>query len=290
MIAADVMANEKNVPKAYRNLGKLVLALKTAGHDVVKMAEGASATAQGRLDFLRAFTFAEEFVNNGAPTYVLSHSIAAALTATKAPALPFAHCPFSAFLIEIPSEFLPLAGHTRPKVWVSVLAVDAMRAVAVHVDGCGSEVNLTAVMPDGIGGDAWFREEGLGNLASPQDKTIVFEMRLAMRLASNTVAFVTAYRESVKRRVGTPSDVRLLDVACPREVCVDRAFRDQVISLVGARTIPRARGVLAHLVRGHWRHNGEKLLWIAPYARGDEKIGKIVVRVERIETSSREQR
>lgn len=204
--------------------------------------------------------------------------------------LPFAHCPFSAFLIELPSEFLPLSGHTRPKCWISVLAVDAMRAVAVHTDSCGSEINLTAVRPEAIGGDEWFREEGLGSLAAGQDKTLLFEMRLAMRLASNTVAFVTTHRESVKKREGTPIDVRLLDVSCPREVCVDRSFRDQVISLVAARSIPRARGVLAHLVRGHWRRSGEGLIWIAPYRRGDENIGKIVERIERIETTTQERR
>jgi len=113
-------------------------------------------------------------------------------------------------------------------------------------------------------------------------------MQLAARLAANVVAFVTAYKENVTSRAGSsvcrPSDLRWLDVSCPQEVRVDRFFRERVKELIASRTIPRARGVLAHLVRGHWRCKPElkEQIWIAPYQREDEKIGRVVERIERL--------
>lgn len=296
MSPEDVLTDEPHVPKAYRFLGKLMQLSRRSAAQIDK--EMSLEDPVRRLDFLRYHSFAEEFVRNGAPTFVLSHSIAAALTATKAPKFSFARCPFSAFLVEVPSEFLPLAGGTwtdgttsetivvtpRPKRWISVLVTNALRAIAIHVKGAADYAHFHVLDPDAENFDEFYDEANLKKFVSTEIKTStdLFEMQLAIRIASNTTAFVTTHRESVKQRVGTPSDVRLLDVECPREVCVDRAFRDQVIALVGARTIPRARGVLAHLVRGHWRSSGDDLIWIAPYRRGDENIGKIVERVEHL--------
>lgn len=291
MNPADILTEELHVPKAYRFLGNL---MKHAGKTAAQVdAEHPDEDPIRRLDFLRYHSFAEAFVLNGAPTFVLTHSIAAALTATRAPKFSFARCPFSAFLVEVPSEFLPLAGGIasdgttvvappRPKRWISVLVADTLRAIAIHVKGAADYAHFHVLDPDAENFDEFYDEEKLKKFVSSEIKNSadLFEMRLAIRIASNTVAFVTTHRESVKRRVGTPSDIRLLDVDCPREVCVDRAFRDQVIALVGARNVPRARGVLAHLVRGHWRSSQDDLIWIAPYRRGDENIGKIVERVE----------
>lgn len=276
---ADVFSEAPHVPKAYRFMGELMRRYEKTPFELAQAAN--VKDEDHRVDFFRYHSFAEQFVDNGCPTFVLSHSIAAALTATRAPQFSFARCPFSAFLIEVPSEFLPLeSAPSRPKRWVSVLVTDLLRAVSIHVKGCGSYAHFQVFDPDAEYFDEFYREDRLNNFADA--KADLFEMRLAIRIASNAVAFITTHKESVTRRVGTPSDVRLLDVACPREVCVDRAFRDQVISLLSARTVPRARGVLAHLVRGHWRRGGDDLLWIAPYRRGDENIGRIAERIERL--------
>ncbi len=271
----EVFANEPHVPMAYRFMGSLMQRSGVNAERVVN--EAVFDDEQRRWDFFQYHKFAEEFVRNGSPTFVLSHSIAAALTATRAPKLMFSECPYSAFLIEVPSEFLPLPGEPaqRPKRWVSVLVTETMRAVSIHVKGCGAHAQFQARDPEKSRAiDDLVREEAAANAD-------LFHMRLAIRIASNTIAFVTTYKESVKKRLGMPSDVRLLDVSCPQEVCVDREFRDRVIALVSAKTIPRARGVLAHLVRGHWRGDKERI-WIAPYRRGDGNIGRVVERTTRL--------
>jgi len=279
----EVFTNEPNVPKAYRFMGTLMRRAHRTAESIVSAPS--ASDAQSKWDLFQYHKFAEEFVGNGAPTFVLSHSIAAALTATRAPKLMFSECPYSAFLVEVPSEFLPLPDvfSPRPKCWVSVLATSTLRAVSIHTKGCAAFAQFQARDPERSRSfDDLVREDGLRNFAVP--KADLFHMLLAIRIASNTAAFVTTHKESVQRLAGTPSDVRLLDVSCPREVHVDRAFRDRVIALVGAKTIPRARGVLAHLVRGHWRRtsNSDGLIWIAPYSRGDENIGRVVERTERL--------
>lgn len=291
MIPPPPWTMNPNVPAACFELGRIVQAAKSVGKTVVDLAEEVAKDDRSRFQWFRYFLFADEFVSNGAPTFVLSHSIAAALSATRAPQMAFSHCPYSAFLIEVPSEFLPMEGFVpQAKRWISVLMTDFLRAIAIHTKGATSEIHLQGIYPEGADVEIqWlFREEGFGKNATEAAKPLLFEMRLASRLAANVIAFVTAYKDNVSLRTGTPSskpsDVRWLDVGCPREVRVDRSFRDHVKTLIASRTIPRARGVLAHLVRGHWRSvtGKEQLIWIAPYQRGDAHIGRVVERIERL--------
>ncbi len=291
MIPPQTWHTNPNVPAACFELGRIVQAAKTVGKTVIDLAEEVAKDDHARFQFFRYFSFAEAFVSHGAPTFVLSHSIAAALTATRAPQAAFAHCPYSAFLIEVPSEFLPLDGTDQSvKRWISVLMTEDLRAVAIHTKGAASRIHLQGILTDGSDSEInrLFREEGLGKLSSNDAKSLLFEMKLAVRLAANVITYVTAYKESVAHRAGplsgSSSDVRWLDVGCPREVRVDRAFRDHVKALIASRTIPRSRGVLTHLVRGHWRRKPavEEQLWIAPYQRGDENIGRVVLRIERL--------
>lgn len=274
---------QTNVPKAYRALAELV-----GDRSPSEYAARCKGDLERQVVYYRYATMAKEFAAASAPTYVLSHSIAAALTATRSPVIPFAHCPYPAFFIEVPSEFLPLPSHRdvvpgAVKHWISVLATDELRVVALHARGFGSILDLTA----GINSFAEpIREEWLlGHAAAIHQ--VLFEMRLGIRLASNVIAYVTSHRNNVverTRRSDLGSDVRLLDVNAPCEVVIDREFRDRVRQLVAARTIPRARGVLVHLVRGHWRSvpGTESLIWIAPYRRGDDNIGRVVERTERL--------
>jgi hypothetical protein len=288
MIPPQPWTHNPNVPAACFELGRIVQAAKSDGKTAVDLAEEVANDDRSRFSWFRYFHFADEFVSNGAPTFVLSHSIAAALSATRAPQRAFSHCPYSAFLIEVPSEFLPLEGYgSGTKRWISVLMTEFIRAVAIHVKGATSVVHLQGIYPEGADVDVqWLFREGELKNVTPEAMPLAFEMRLALRLAANVITFVTAYRENVTLRSGScsPSSVRWLDVGCPREVRVDRAFRDHVKALVASRTIPRARGVLAHLVRGHWRSRPvqKELIWIAPYQRGDANIGQVVERTERL--------
>lgn len=275
---------QANVPKAYRSLADTVL---DSGMSPAACAEQASDDLRDQLAYYRYFTLAQEFAQAGAPSYVLSHSIAAALTATRSPVISFARCPYPAFFVEVPSEFLPLPDHPNrtdfPKRWISVVSTPSFRAISLHARGFHSVAYLQAqndLSP--IGEDEIRKFSGRD---SSRGREIIFEMRLAARLVSNVVAYVTTYRESVaERRRADSSDVRVLDVQAPRDVVIDRDFRRHVRDLVAARTVPRARGVLSHLVRGHWRTSpsSEDLIWIAPYPRGDFNIGRVVERLERL--------
>lgn len=275
---------QTNVPKAYRALAELV-----GNRSPLDYASQCRGDLQRQLNYYRYAALAKEFAAAGAPTYVLSHSIAAALTATRAPAIPFAHCPYPAFFVEVPSEYLPLPSHPdvtsgQRKRWISVLVTDVLRAISFHAQGFGSVLHLE------VGQSAFtvsIEEEGLRDFTtSAVIREMLFEMRVGLRLASNAIAYVTTHQECVVPRAtgSSSSDVRLLDVGVPRDVVIDREFRVHVRDLVAARTIPRARGVLAHLVRGHWRSvpGKEPLIWIAPYRRGDDNIGRVVERTEHL--------
>lgn len=287
----DPAYHQASPPKAYLALANSLTSSGMAVEDVV---EQMSAVLRDQLLYYRYFTLAKEFGEAGAPTYVLSHSIAAALTATRSPVISFARCPYKAFFVEVPSEFLPLPNsptHPRvdfPRRWISVVSTDRLRAISLHAKGITSvayiqsQNSLSPIGEDEISKGAFGAISGYDCV---RDRTIAFEMRLATRLVSNVVAYITTYREHVtERRRGDPSDVRVLDVSAPRDVLIDRAFRDHVRDLVASRTVPRARGVLAHLVRGHWRSVSAKddLIWIAPYRRGDLNIGRVVERTERL--------
>lgn len=281
---------QRNVPKAYRALCETIL---DSGLSPRACAEQLSTELNDQLSYYRYFTLAKEFGAAGGPAFVLSHSIAAALTATCAPAIPFTRLPYPAFFIEVPSEYLPIPDHPNrgrdfPKRWISVVSTPVMRAVSLHTQGFMSVAYVQAQNDLSPIGEEIMREACLGSISGLDPSRVrqaSFEMQLAVRLASNVVAYVTAYRESVTElRRSFPADVQVLDVSAPREVIVDCQFRMHVKDLVAARTIPRARGVLRHLVRGHWRTlpGKEDLLWIAPYRRGDLNIGRIVERIDRL--------
>ena len=283
---------QTNVPKAYR-----ALADTAADSDMTpaECAEQLSDDIRDQLSYYRYFTLAKEFAAAGAPNYVLSHSIAAALTATRSPIISFARCPYPAFFIEVPAEYLPVPDHPNkdktdyPKRWISVVSTPVVRAVSLHSKGIYSIAYIQAQNNVSPIGENTLDAMNFGGISGrdPTDvhKKIAFEMQLALRLASNVVAYVTGYQENVVRRSPSkPGDIRLLDVNSPRDVFIDRDFRLRVRDLVAARTLPRARGVLAHLVRGHWRSvpEDDRLIWIAPYRRGDLNIGRVVERNDRL--------
>lgn len=280
---------QTNVPKAYRALADTVAG---SGMSPAECAHQISDELRDQLSYYRYFTLAKEFAEAGAPSYVLSHSIAAALTATRSPVISFSHCPYPAFFIEVPSEFLPVPDHPNkidhPKRWISVVTTSVMRAVALHAKGIYSIAYIQAQNNLSPIGEDKLNTMDFGGISGTDPEVvrkISFEMRLALRLASNVVAYVTTYQKNVTlRSPSKPDDVRLLDVSAPRDVVIDREFRMHVGELVAARTIPRARGALEHLVRGHWRSvpSKDELIWIAPYRRGDFNIGRVVERNDRL--------
>jgi uncharacterized protein YbgA (DUF1722 family) len=239
----------------------------------------------------------------GRPVYELSQTVAAALTATRAPRMPWSHCPYPAFMIDVPIEYLPVAhirGLNGPRIWIAIATTPNFRYVGlmfIKRDEQGRRVfgEVDYVEARGLfitDDDNVFHENMTREfLYDRYDSKLPLELKLALRLATNVIAYVTTYREcvSLKSKASDSQGTRVLDVNAPKSVVIDREFREHIKQLVAARTVPRARGVLAHLVRGHWKNQlsgsertQRKLIWIAPYRRGDSNIGAVVSRTERL--------
>ena len=113
---------------------------------------------------------------------------------------------------------------------------------------------------------------------------------MGWRLAANTIAFVTAHRECITRRAAiSRSSGSVFHVTEPKGVVISKEFRDAAVELCGDITFAGAKRILSHMVRGHWRNqvcgagrNDRKLIWIQPHMRGDESLGRVVERIERI--------
>jgi hypothetical protein len=239
----------------------------------------------------------------GRPIYELSQTVAAALTATRAPTMPWSHCPYPAFMIDVPIEYLPVAhilGLNGPRIWIAIATTYNFRYVglmSLKRDGQGrrmfGEVDYVEARGFFIADDNVFRENMTRTfLFERHDSKLSPELKLVLRLATNVIAYVTTYREcvSLKSKIsGDRGGTRVLSVNAPKSVVIDQEFREHIKQLVAARTIPRVRGVLDHLVRGHWKNQASgsdrsqrKLIWIAPYRRGDKNIGTVISRTEHI--------
>jgi hypothetical protein len=237
-----------------------------------------------------------KWVQSGMPRIVLGDSMAALLTATRAPgfnALPYMH-----FVIEIPRRFLPVdmdAPDNWP-TWVHVSRFDHGEGVCSMYVEAGSSF-LSERHPRVI---ASFREDDL--LAEDVKATQIKEvgerakyftdadLQRVMRLVGNVSAYVSQYRECVTRRNPVSSVDRVFDVRAPRDIVIDRDFRDRVASLASSRTMAAARQALRHIVRGHWKMqaHGQKLSersmkWIAPYLRGREDLGRVIEKTVRLD-------
>ncbi len=222
----------------------------------------------------------------GCPRFVLSDSMAALLSATRAPALE--RLPFDAIVIEVPRRFAIAPGDSSA-VWISAglpAGSDILRVSAWGNDRTGLQASFRMVDGQPIEEDHVTRRKG--DDTGEQQRGI----RLAVRLLANTVAYVSQHRECViERRRPRSSDIRtfVADVIPPSNVQVSREFRARAAELILSRSFGAARQALAHMVRGHWRnqHVGEKrserrLTWVRPHLRGNELLGRVMSRIERI--------
>lgn len=230
--------------------------------------------------------FCSDWVQLGAQVYELQHSIAALLAATRSPPLDFERLPHLAFIIKVPAAFLPVRDNRSADVFVCVTNSKATTGAA------GAHRTQLGIWRDVDGEIAWIFGDDSSLLEDASIAEVEPDRRrewlLAIRMVANAVAFITEHRECVERI--SKEGVRAVhSVRPPRDVVIDRAFRDRVSALVRAGTQTEVRSALAHMVRGHWRNQavGEgrserKLTWVRPHRRGDESLGIVTKRTERI--------
>lgn len=251
--------------------------------------------APGSSKHIRAAAaFNKVWKEDSRPVLSLTHSIAALLAATKSQPISVnaRDLPFPTFVVEIPSEFVRMPSFDEPTTLVALGADDADGDCGSWVSGIFTRqragVWIAGRVADGINFD---ESHLLTSRPAVVDESRLFAIRQAVRIVCNTVSFVSTHRDCVGgktfRRRAQGENFQI--VRAPRDVEVSREFRQSIVDLVAARDVPSARRALAHIVRGHWRNQpvGEgrkerKLTWVRPHKRGDESLGRVVSRIERI--------
>lgn len=115
---------------------------------------------------------------------------------------------------------------------------------------------------------------------------------LCSRFIGNLLAHIANSPPS-KRPTQGHNAGSIINIGMPRDIIVDRAFRDAAKDTVAAiqdGSIIGVRRVLAHYVRGHWRNQPigtgrteRRRTWIHPHRRGDETLGSVVRRIEHLD-------
>lgn len=118
---------------------------------------------------------------------------------------------------------------------------------------------------------------------------------LGMRFLANTLAYLN---EAQPRSIMAASHnaqrrPRIMNMLPPRELVVQRAFRDaaaDAVTAIVAGSIVGVRRAMKHHVRGHWRnqavgpaHSQRRRIWILPHERGSQDFGTVVRRVETLD-------
>jgi hypothetical protein len=139
-----------------------------------------------------------------------------------------------------------------------------------------------------VSGDS-LEQTPTGDNASPAQRRT---MLLARRLAANAIAYILEHQDCVIARPGKRAEGRkpaTYEVRPPREVVIDKEFRAAAKAAVSATTLVGIRRALRHVVRGHWRNQAvgtqraeRRRTWIKPHKRGDETLGSVVARLERM--------
>lgn len=234
----------------------------------------------------------------GRPRFVLGDSIAALLTLTRAPS--FQGLPYDAMVIEVPRKFFPASGPEGLPVWITLFeyrtgsAAEGNAARLLYFDASTRWQETATWGLVGMPEEMRFDEDDRGNVDLPwSDTSDQPEARLARRLILNVCAFVSQYRECLRSRPAggrSAAAEMIVDVLPPREVKIDRAFRDHAASLVRDGSFANAKSVLRHVVRGHWKRQvsgvgrAERTLrWIEPYLRGSTDVGTVVDKVVRLD-------
>jgi hypothetical protein len=265
--------------------------LTTSSEVTLTLIEKHKASRHLATSIVGAHLFNREWSRVGRPRFVLSHSVTALLIATKAPKIDWDYLPAPAVLLDVPTELFPLEDgwHLTGRLLIAV------SRVADDGDSFADGSALLGVFDRHGKGMKWM-------LAKPTTERPYFvdddknsnagghTWRLCCRLAANALAYITEHRSCVRRAgAGTGIGAGTHRVSEPVDVTVTRQFRVSVASLLAARDFAGAKRAMSHLVRGHWRNQavGEKradrrLTWVRPHLRGDESLGRVVERIERI--------
>jgi hypothetical protein len=229
-----------------------------------------------QYDFLSVSLSAIEWVQLGRPRYVLGQSVAAVLVATKAATFTMEaiRAPFPSFVIEVPAEMSP---------WHSIHPLQILVSTSADADGMTDVIHIHAQQRGGgeTGGLLW-AERGmrLDERLSQVDNASIHP--LVFRLVLNLLWYVTVHRECavMESSAKRPRTVTLFRVVTPRDIIVTAEFRRYAQQLAKATKLSDVRGVLRHIVCGHWRRppgrDRGRLQWIAPYPRGDLNLGCVV--------------
>lgn len=237
-----------------------------------------------------------EWVLHGCNTYELSHDVAALFSLTSAPPIDWSHAPHSSFVIKIPRVFFPVMGEnvSSPDTYLLIARPVANEVCILVIADCDTTAETCTFFPVGT---TFSNPEKAANdgpsvleegTTSPRE--LFFRSRtLAVRYATNLVAYIGQHRDLVRAKGYTKRSSSTFSVAAPAEVFITKDFRTAAIAAVQSTTIGGVRRALAHFVRGHWRNQavGEaradrKLTWVRPHKRGDESIGSVVSRLERM--------
>ena len=240
--------------------------------------------------------FGALWTKDGRPVYQLNHSIAALLATTKSEPLQWDRLPLRTFVIDVPHDFCPVfCDHPRQVPARVLIAVSSVGYVpdlgGIFGTVCGDNLCVFGKTRGDEGSGSTVRDPMATSRKDQLDRKD-HAIKIAMRLASNTITFITEYKDCVNRAPGGahgPSNVQI--VSTPRDIVVDRSFRDLAKDLVGSRTFAGTKRALSHLVRGHWRSQAvgtgrqeRRLTWVRPHRRGDEALGQVVARTHRLVT------
>lgn len=249
---------------------------------------------------------------NGCPRLVLSASVASLLVSTKAPEVTHEtlKAPYGVMLLEVPGEWTSLYGVGPLYILLARLdladstpttAIVAARRFERREPGDPLDFDADSRKEAGIDSPDACARAITGDDALDESRAsrldLVFRRNTpayfteAVRYLVNTCCLVTAHRECAPQRTGkrAPPGKVVHDVRPPLDVSVTAEFRRHAMNLVANRRIAERKEALLHIVRGHWKRQPKgpgrserELIWIRPYQRGAESLGRIVEKVTRI--------
>lgn len=238
----------------------------------------------------------------GRPRLCLTASTASLMASTKAPVISCDEIPvpYDVFVIEVPGEWTSVKGVGPLQVmfarsqWESgggftvIMAsrerVDQMPRVPLRPtqEQIASLIGSTfvRVLRDGTP----LSEGDLGEMPEHMAPAIAE----ATRYLVNTCLMVSAHNECSRRRGGknARNGQIIEDIHPPKNVTVTAEFRNWARDLISDRRISERKQALLHIVRGHWKRqvrgpgrSERSMIWIHPYQRGAESLGRVVERM-----------
>jgi len=226
-----------------------------------------------------------EWTQIGRPKYVLGGGAAAMLIATR-PA-PFTaeslRAPFPAILVELPADFSPWSGVHPLQILAGLVRYDD-GTISLSIEAQQKDVSCAATLLIADPGERFEeRDFDPDNCIRPDGVPIM--PAVVPRLVLNLLWYLTAHHECAVKERPAPNRPGLVRAAVhrvviPREARITREFRQHARSLAKATSLRGIKGVLRHIVCGHWkrqpRGDGSRLIWLAPYARGEMALGRVV--------------